>query len=119
MANRSRACADGLIAARVLPSIFSSAALSKGMSFFTNTPAWAEPGRGILKQHLSLAVRPLHSESQTTLKLDPSEVSDDGTASSAPVVPLVMIDSFTAVPKLLIGPETEESVASLLPLMPV
>ena len=64
-------------------------------------------------------IESLYSEPQVTVKLDPSVVSPGGTASSALVLPLTMIASFTAEPKLLIGPVIEESVASLVLLMPV
>ena len=57
-----------------------------------------------------------HSDFQTTSKLVPSEVSAEGTASSLPLL-LTIVISFTLPPKALIGPEVEESVASLVPLM--
>lgn len=45
------------------------------------------------------------------MKLVPSELSDGGTASFAPLE-LTTADSFTSEPKALIKPETDESVAS-------
>ena len=60
-----------------------------------------------------------YSDSHATEKLVPSEVSDEGTASSAPVLPLTMMISCTSLPKALIAPEVELSVASLVPLTSV
>jgi hypothetical protein len=56
------------------------------------------------------------------LKLAPSDANADGTAVSLLLLDpfLVEIDSCTALPKLVIGPEIEESVASSTPVfMPV
>ncbi len=55
--------------------------------------------------------RTLYSESHVTAKLVPSDDRPDGTASSAPVLPFTIMASFTALPKLLMSPELEESVA--------
>jgi hypothetical protein len=55
--------------------------------------------------------RSLYSESQVTLKLDPSEVSADGVASSAPLLLTMVISSTSLLPKSLIGPDVEVSVA--------
>ena len=59
----------------------------------------------------SVVIQNLYSESQLTVKLDPSVLRADGTASFAPVVPLTIMASCTPVPKSLIGPVMEESVA--------
>lgn len=63
-----------------------------------------------------------YSDFQVTVKLAPSDARTDGTAVSLlPLVPfLVEIDSCTALPKSVIGPEIDESVAeSVPPLTPV
>ena len=62
--------------------------------------------------------RSLYSESQVTVNLVPSELSSDGTASSAPVLPFTMIDSKMLEPNAPIAPDTEESVASFVLLTP-
>lgn len=60
-----------------------------------------------------------HSESHVAVKLEPSELSPEGTDSSAPVLPLTMIDSNTLEPNALITPDTEVESAPLVPLTPV
>jgi hypothetical protein len=80
---------------------------------WTKIPAQAKLGRGT--HSIRLLLKP-HSESQVTLKL-PSLPRDDGTASFAPAL-LTITDSCTPVPKLLIAPDTEESVAeSVMPVL--
>ena len=53
------------------------------------------------------------------MKLVPSELSPEGTASSAPELPFTIIDSKMFEPNAPIAPDTEESVASLVLLTPV
>jgi len=57
-----------------------------------------------------------HSAFQVTVKLAPSEARADGRAVTLPLLlPLVVVmDSCTSLPKSLITPEAEESVASSL-----
>jgi hypothetical protein len=51
-----------------------------------------------------------YSDFQATVKLVPSDVRADGTASSAPPLLTIMI-SCTSLPNALIGPDVEVSVA--------
>ena len=94
----------------------------RALDFFANKkpPKQNLGGNGsvYLRRSISGALS-VYSESQVTVKLVPSELRPDGTASSAPVLPLIMIDSKTLLPNAPIAPDTEESVASLVLLTPV